>query len=178
MIVLITGTPGTGKSTISRMLKEKLGATLVDVNKVVIEEHLYTGVDKDRGYKVVDLDAMCIKLDEITETFEGDTMIVEGHLSHYFKGADLVIVLRARPDVLRKRLKARGWNDSKINENVEAEALDTCTFEANEIYGEKVNEVDTSELEPEEVSDLLVDVITGKKHFPIGNVDFLEDIIL
>lgn len=178
MIIAITGTPGTGKSTVSKILKNKLKIPLIGVNELVVKEHLYTGVDEDRGYKVVDLDAMCLKLNEIIKNLNGNSMIVEGHLSHYFEGADLVIVLRARPDVLRKRLKTRGWSDSKIQENVEAEALDICTFEANEIYGDKVNEVDTSDLKPEEVSDLLVDIIKGKKHFPVGNVDFLEDMLL
>ena len=178
MIITITGTPGTGKSTVSKILKNKLKIPLIGVNELVVNEHLYTGIDEDRGYKVVDLDAMCLKLNEIIKNLNGNSMIVEGHLSHYFEGADMVIVLRARPDVLRKRLKTRGWVDSKIQENVEAEALDICTFEANEIYDDKVNEVDTSDLKPEEVSNLLVDIITGKKHFPVGNVDFLEDMLL
>jgi len=53
---------------------------------------------------------------------------VEGHLSYYFEEADLVIVLRAHPTILRKRLQDKGFNDAKIQENIEAEALDVCAL--------------------------------------------------
>ena len=177
MIVLITGTPGTGKSTVAEILKTKIGASLVGVNELVDEKHIYTGIDEDRGYKIVDLDAMCLELNKVVENSgEEEVLIIEGHLSHYFEGGDLVIVLRAKPIVLRERLKTKGWTNSKIQENIEAEAIDICTFESYEIHGDKVNEIDTSELKPEEVANLIIDVITGKKWFPVGNVDFLEDI--
>jgi adenylate kinase len=179
MILLITGTPGTGKSTVAAVLKNKIEASFVGVNELVEDKHLYTGIDEDRGYKIVDLDAMCLELNRVVETSkEGDVLIVEGHLSHYFEGGDLVVVLRAKPSVLRERLKTKGWADSKIQENIEAEAIDICTFESYEIHGDNVNEIDTSDLKPEDVADLIIDVITGKKRFPAGNVDFLEDISL
>lgn len=177
MILLITGTPGTGKSTVAEILKTKIGASLVGVNELVEDKHLCNGIDEDRGYKIVDLDAMCLELNRVVETSkDGDILIVEGHLSHYFEGGDIVIVLRAKPNVLRERLKTKGWTNSKIQENIEAEAIDICTFESYEIHGDKVNEIDTSELKPEEVANLIIGVITGKKRFPVGNVDFLEDI--
>jgi adenylate kinase len=179
MILLITGTPGTGKSTVAEILKNKIGASLVGVNKLVEDKHIYTGIDEDRGYKIVDLDAMCLELNKVIENSKDeDVLIVEGHLSHYFEGGDLVVVLRAKPSVLRERLKTKGWTNSKIQENIEAEAIDICTFESYEIHGDNVNEIDTSDLKPEEVADLIIDVITGKKRFSVGNVDFLEDIPL
>nr|WP_279383589.1 AAA family ATPase [Methanobacterium formicicum] len=48
MIILLTGTPGTGKSTISPLLADKLGCQLVDVNHLVEEKHLYTGLDPEK----------------------------------------------------------------------------------------------------------------------------------
>ena len=54
-------------------------------------------------------------------------LIIEGHIAHDFgvdEKVNTVIVLRTRPSVLRKRLNKRRWSDSKIQENVEAEALD------------------------------------------------------
>jgi adenylate kinase len=103
--------------------------------------------------------------------------IIEGHLSHYVQDADFVIVLRANPQVLRKRLKTRNWKDSKIEENAEAEALAVCTCEAYQIHGERVNEVDTTDISPEETAELIIEVIKDKKHFPAGSVDFLQDLL-
>lgn len=175
MIILITGTPGVGKTTVSSILVEKTGAHLIDVNELVNEKHLYTGIDEERGYKIVDLDALFHEMDKlIGKVNPEEYVVVEGHLSHLFESSDLVIVLRANPDVLRVRMKAKGWKTAKIRENIEAEAIDICSYEAFEIHGDKVNEIDTSEILPEQVADLIIDVIKGDKRFPVGNVDFLE----
>jgi len=176
MIILITGTPGVGKTTVSQVLSEKLDAYLIDINELVDEKHLYTGIDEERGYKIVDLDALFKEIDEIIEHIDGHDkyIIIEGHLSHLFDTSDLVIVLRAYPDVLRDRMKTKGWNEAKIRENIEAEAIDVCSYEAFEIHVNKVNEIDTSNIPPEKVVDLIIDVINGDKKFPVGSVDFLE----
>jgi adenylate kinase len=128
------------------------------------------------GFKIVDLDAMCSKLNELTNDYKNkkDWVIVEGHLSYYFEEADLVIVLRAHPTILRKRLQDKGFNDAKIQENIEAEALDVCAFEAYQIHNDKVNEIDTSNKNPMEVLELIIKVIKGEEHFPVGKVDFID----
>lgn len=176
MIILITGTPGVGKTTVSSILVEKTGAYLVDINKLVDEKHLYTGIDEERGYKIVDMDALFNEMNEIIDEIDDHDkhVVVEGHLSHLFENSDLVIVLRANPDVLRSRMKTKGWKAAKIRENIEAEAIDICSYEAFEIHGDKVNEIDTSNIPPEHVADLIIDVINGVKSFPVGNVDFLD----
>lgn len=179
MILLITGTPGTGKSTVSQILAEKLQAQLVDVNQLVNDGYFYTGRDPQRGFKIVDIPALCLGIKEILLNLKQEKalVIVEGHLSHFFNDADLVVVLRANPSVLEDRLKLRGFNQAKIRENVEAEAIDVCSFEAVEIHGDKVNEIDTSDKTPEEVVNLIVEVINGDKHFPAGKIDFLDYLI-
>jgi adenylate kinase len=119
---------------------------------------------------------MCSKLNELLTAYKNknDWVIVEGHLSYYYEEADLVIVLRAHPTILRKRLEYKGFNDAKIRENIEAEALDVCAFEAFQIYNDKVNEIDTSNKNPIEVLELIIKVIKGEVHFPVGEVDFLD----
>ncbi|MDD3986037.1 MAG: AAA family ATPase, partial [Methanobacterium sp.] len=47
--VLITGTPGTGKTTVSKIVSEKLESSLLAVNDVVEKKHIYTGVDPEKG---------------------------------------------------------------------------------------------------------------------------------
>jgi adenylate kinase len=105
-------------------------------------------------------------------------VIIEGHLAHDFEfdeAVESVIVLRARPNILRKRLNKRKWSDSKIQENIEAEALDLCTFEAVEIHGDKVNELDTSDLDVDEVAEIIIQIINGNKQLPPGKINFLEE---
>ncbi len=202
MIILLTGTPGTGKTTISHLLAEKLGCQLVDVNYLVEKKHLYTGIDPEKDYKIVDMDALKRELfrivgsenavdpkkDSITDStkaslndFSKDLtinstknscIIIEGHLSHYFPQADLVVVFRTEPATLSERLKKRQWKETKIRENLEAEALDICTWEAYQIHQDKVQEVETTKITPEEVIDVILKIIDGKKSFPVGNIDF------
>ena len=176
MIILITGTPGVGKTTVSEILADKLDAYVISINELVNEKYLYTGIDEERRYKIVDLDALFNEINEIIGKMDNSNeyILIEGHLSHLFENSDIVIVLRANPDILRDRMKIKGWKDAKIRENVEAEAIDLCSYEAFEIHGEKVNEIDTSDISPEKVVDLIVDVINGDKKFPVGNIDFLE----
>ena len=175
MIILITGTPGVGKTTVSQVLKEKLDAYLISINELVDEKHIYTGIDEAKGYKIVDLDALFNEIDDIIgKTDSNKYLIIEGHLSHLFEKSNIVIVLRANPDILQDRMKTKGWNEAKIRENIEAEAIDICSYEAFEIHGEKVNEIDTSDISPQKVADLIIDVINGDKKFPVGSVSFLE----
>lgn len=176
-IIIITGTPGTGKTTVSRALSKNLSIPLVEVNKLVEEKHIYHGYNKERGYKEVDLDDLDTELEQLITNSDDDGLIIEGHLAHQIKdseGIDYIIVLRARPDILRKRLNTRNWPESKVQENIEAEALDICTYESVEFHDKKVNEIDTTDLNLENVVDQIIEVVKGEKYFPPGRVDFLE----
>jgi adenylate kinase len=175
--IIISGTPGTGKTTVSKIVADKLESDLVAVNDLVDEKNLYNGYEENKGYKLVDLDAISQEIILILKNSPDKHVIVEGHLAHLFENNDLVelvIILRARPDILKKRLSKRDWANSKVQENLEAEALDICTFEAVEIHGEKVNELDTSHFDEEEVANLVIEVLNREKKFPPGNLDFLE----
>lgn len=178
MIIFITGTPGTGKSTVAHILKEQTGLKLIDLNKLINEEKLYTGIHEEWKYKIVDLDALCHSLNnKIADLKDQEDLLVEGHLSHFCRGADVIIILRAHPNILRERLNNKGFARKKIIENIEAEALDVCAFEAFQIYDDKTNEIDTSNKSPEEVVDIIKKIITGEEHLPAGQVDFSDYLI-
>ena len=106
-----------------------------------------------------------------------DFIIFEGHLAHLCSGADKVIVLRVRPEILRSRLEGRNYTDAKIRENLEAEAMGVCTAEAYDIYGEDISEIDASDLAVEEIVELLVKVLNRDADFPVGGVDFMDWLI-
>ncbi|HHT19559.1 MAG: adenylate kinase family protein [Euryarchaeota archaeon] len=186
MIILITGTPGTGKTTIAPLLGKTLKCPVIDVNQLVDEKHLYTGVDPEKGYKIVDMDALTRELHGIIinrkeshgqkdkNLQDQSCILIEGHLSHNFPLADYVVVLRTEPKILRDRLQKRNWKDSKIRENLQAEALDICTWEAYQTHGSKVHEVNTSYITPEEVINIIMEILSGKKSLPPGNIDFSD----
>ncbi len=169
--IFITGTPCTGKTTVSEILSKHLNCKLVKINDLAIENDFILGIDEDKGYKVIDIDA----LDEKVSTIISDELtIFEGHLSHLCHGADKVIVLRVRPEILQDRLKARDYSDSKIRENLEAEALGVCTAEAFDIHGENVSEIDVSYMSVDKIVESIISIIEGKTHYPVGEIDFIE----
>ena len=174
--IFISGTPCTGKTTVSEGLSDKLECRLVKINDLAIENDYVLGIDEDKGYKIIDIDALNDKVSQIIRDSD-ELIIFEGHLAHLCSGADRVIVLRVHPEILRKRLEERDYSESKIRENLEAEAMGVCTAEAFDEYGDRISEIDVGELSVDEIVDLIDDVISDKKEFPVGEVDFMEWLI-
>jgi len=138
MLIGLTGTPGTGKTSVSRFLEKKRQWKAIHLNDLIKEEHLYTEIDEKRDTVIVDMgiirEYLTKTIDEEKHKLEQErkraVLILESHLAHYI--ADIVIVLRAYPPELNIRLKTRCYSEEKINENIEAEALDVFLIEAFE----------------------------------------------
>ncbi len=152
MIIAVTGTPGTGKDAVSKIVGEKLGFDLIDLNKVAKEEGFFLEYDKKRKCDVADIKKLNSEIKKIKQD-----SVIQSHYSHELD-ADLVIVLRTSPGELRKRLEKRGWFKGKIEENIEAEIMEVCKSDALE-KNEKVFEVDTTEKKPEESAEEVLNII-------------------
>jgi adenylate kinase len=164
MRIALTGTPGTGKTTVAGLLPYRV----IDINALV-KGGMNVGSDPERGCLDADMDALKKHLEKI----EGqEPVILEGHFSHHF--ADRCIVLRLAPPLLELRLKARGYSEGKIRENLEAEALDVILVEAAEMC-RQVDEIDTTEKSVAEVAGLVTEIIQGRLHLAPGQVDWLTD---
>ena len=185
-VIFISGTPCTGKTTVAIELNDYLSdngfnSRLIKINDFAIENDLVLGEDPDKFYKVIDIDKLndCLN-GEINNFLSTDNngsikvLIVEGHLSHLCEGADKMIVLRLNPDILQIRLEERNYTESKIQENLEAEALAVCSAEAYDIYEDKTNEIDASDKSVDEIRDLIIDIASDKLESPVGSIDFME----
>ncbi len=168
MRIALTGTPGTGKTTVAGLLPYGI----IDINALV-KEGLNLGIDPDRGCLEADMDALARRLKEMdADEDEADVVILEGHFSYYF--ADRAIVLRLAPAKLRARLEERGYSEKKIRENLEAEALDLILAESVESCS-RVDEIDATGRSPQEVAGLVMEIIEGDLTLSPGQVDWLED---
>jgi len=179
MIIAITGTPGTGKTSVSNILQEN-GFEVVDLNKIAVSNNFLIGDDEERDSKIVDVDT---SNKYINENFkEKDIVFIEGHLSHLLKDVDKVIILRCHPDELRKRLSQKRWKKRKVKENIEAEILDIILCETIDVHPEKnVFEIDTTNMDINSVTYLIMEILNNnfehmKKH-NIGNIDWSEEIL-
>ncbi|MHA1580751.1 MAG: adenylate kinase family protein [Candidatus Freyarchaeota archaeon] len=175
--IVISGCPGTGKTTLSSRLAKILGAELVGLGEVVEREKLYSHIDAERNTKVADLDRLIPRLVELIEAPEG-FVIVEGHYSDIVPSeyVHVAIVLRTHPETLKKRLESKGWKEKKIIENVQAEILGSCTFNALEAYGnELVYEIDTTNLPKEETVSIAQRIVEEKTgNYKAGKIDWLS----
>jgi adenylate kinase len=54
--IIITGTPGVGKTTHAEQLARNLGFTHLSVNQIVKDENLHEGKDEETGSWIVDED--------------------------------------------------------------------------------------------------------------------------
>lgn len=165
--IFITGTPCTGKTTIS----SKLNGRLIKINDLAFEHDFILGVDDEKGYKIIDVEKLSDYISELIEKSD-EKLIFEGHLSHLCDGASKVIVLRVKPEILEKRLQEREYSESKIHENLEAEALGVCSMEAYEKYGENTYEIDVSDLTIPEAVESVEKIINDEIKAPVGEVDF------
>jgi adenylate kinase len=166
MRVALCGSPGTGKSTVAKLLPY----SIIDINELV-RDGLCLGLDSERECLEADMDGIMKRLEEINTS---DIVILDGHFSHFF--AKQAIVLRCNPQELRKRLEPRGYSEKKIRENLEAEAVDVILSEAVDVC-DKVDEIDTTEKTPEQVAVLVLKVIRGEARFSPGQVDWLENFL-
>lgn len=168
MKVALTGTPGTGKSTIAELVDA--GFKVVHVNDL-IKDGYNLGMDEERNCLIADLP----KLSKYVKALKGD-VILEGHTAHLLP-VDTIIVLRASPASLRERLATRGWSEAKLKENIEAEALDVILVEAMET-NKKVYEIDTTYMTPMQARDAVLEAIRGTDRYRPGSVDFSEEAFL
>lgn len=164
MRIALTGTPGTGKTTVAGLLPYQV----IDINALV-KAGMNFGKDPERGCLEADMGALA---DHLAKLDPDETLILEGHFSHHF--ADWSIVLRLAPSALRSRLETRGYSAQKIEENLEAEALDVILVEAVQRCA-RVDEIDTTGKSPQEVAELVARIIQGKLQLPAGQVDWLVD---
>ena len=162
MIIAITGTPGTGKTQVAKLLAKKLKWKLVDLNKLAEKKKFYKGFDKERNCKIVDIKKLAknVKdMDGFPQTSKKN-LILEGHFSHDMP-SDLVIVLRCNPRELRKRMAKRRWPKAKVEENIEAEIMAICREETRE-QGKRFLEIDTTEKKASDVVREIVNNLTLK----------------
>ncbi|KAG7201743.1 hypothetical protein KM043_004465 [Ampulex compressa] len=135
--ILVTGTPGVGKSFLSRMLAEKTGMTWIDVSKLAVEKKCLEEYDAVYRCPVLDEDKL---LDEMENLMEEGGQIVDYHGVDFFpeRWFDIVFVLRTNNTILYDRLKERGYTGKKLEDNIDCEIFQTILEEAKASYKQEI----------------------------------------
>jgi adenylate kinase len=175
-VLLITGTPGVGKTRVSKALTERLGGLYISLTDIVNGENLRLEVDTERDTVVADLHRLSDRVSNIISESSCD-VVVDGHYASEVVSSNVVsyaFVLRIEPDKLRQRLRERGYSEGKVLENMASEVLDVCLFEAVAQYGvEKVDEIEVTHKDVDEVVEEIIEVLNGRTKAKSGKVDWL-----
>ncbi|MFH1247376.1 MAG: AAA family ATPase [Candidatus Micrarchaeota archaeon] len=140
MKIIITGVPGSGKTTLAKALAKKLKCEYVDLNALA-KKH---AVAKKTGNE---FEINLLKLQRfLTRFLEGKSnFVLDGHLACEVKiPCDVIFILRCNPVVLMKRLKKRNYKREKIIDNALAEAQDYFPLKVEENYGKNYVEVNST----------------------------------
>lgn len=135
--VLVTGTPGTGKTTTAAQVAAAVGLAHVDVGAAVREHELHSGWDAEWDCHVVDEDKV---VDELDPQLTAGGVVADYHSCDFFpeRWFDLVVVLTAETQVLYERLQKRGYSEKKLSENMECEIMQVLQEEARESYPKEI----------------------------------------
>lgn len=140
--VLVTGTPGTGKTTLSKLIEQEFGMTHIEVGKVVKEKKFYSEYDPVMDTHDVEEDDEDRLLDYLEPMMVEGGVVIDYHGSSLFPerwfNSGAVVVLHAETDILYDRLVGRGYNAAKREENMAAEITCVCENEAMESYDESI----------------------------------------
>ena len=144
--ILITGTPGTGKTTFAALLTFQLNNALsnmgvadsvrfthIELSKTILNNKLFDEWDFEMNCSVFNEDMV---LDFLEPIMAHGGIIIDFHGADFFpeRFFNFVFILRTENKILYSRLKERGYTEAKIQGNIECEIFEECKQEALESY--------------------------------------------
>ena len=154
--IIVTGTPGVGKSSLCDLLAQNTGLRHLQINQIVKERGCHEGWDANLESWIVDEDKVspigtscddsksddaCLQLlDSIEDELRLGGCIIDWHACDLFPKSwiDLVIVLRTDTTRLYDRLTARHYSERKLQENMDSEIMEVLLDEARASYDEEI----------------------------------------
>ncbi|KAI9772968.1 MAG: factor activating pos9 [Geoglossum simile] len=135
--IIITGTPGVGKTSHCTLLASNTGLKHLSINQIVKERECHEGWNEAFQSWIVDEDKL---LDSIEDEVKLGGCVVDWHACDLFPKSwiDLVVVLRTDSTTLYDRLALRGYAEAKLQENLDSEIMQVLLEEAREAYDEEI----------------------------------------
>ncbi|MDP6905976.1 MAG: AAA family ATPase [Candidatus Thalassarchaeaceae archaeon] len=149
MRISITGTPGTGKTTLCDFTNWEVESVM----SLARNASCVGSLDPTDGAMPVDVEKLVSVLHKSWSDV-GNPILIDGHLSHYLP-VNAIVVLRCHPETLRERLVIRDYSSIKIDENVESEFIGVISTECFEKKGIPTLEIDTSVIRIEDAFSII-----------------------
>ena len=176
-VILITGSPCVGKTTISKLLSKKIDAVYINLTDFAEKNNLIIGEDPERRTGIIDEENLRKKITETIVKCQSRNIVVDGHFASAVVAKEFVtfvFVLRRNPIELRKMMELNGFEGAKLWENLASEILDVSLVETlREQKKENVCELDITGQTVEETLKDIIEVIEDKGKCYSGYVDWL-----
>ncbi|MFW5704222.1 MAG: AAA family ATPase [Nanoarchaeota archaeon] len=132
MIIAVSGSVGSGKTTFAKELGRKLDFEVIHLNEWA-EKFKIEDIDELQTFDF-DLNRLLDKLESFLRDNEDKNFIIESHFAHFIYSdlADVLIILTRDLKDLKKVYEERGYNEKKISDNLEVESFNLCFYEAQE----------------------------------------------
>ena len=182
-IIIISGTPGCGKTSVANELSKLINANIMSLNELAVSDDFSFEYDRERKTYIVDFKIFLpyiLKKIKIIKINDPKFLIIESHFSDIIpkKYIDYIFILRCDPDELAKRLKKKNFDENKITENVQSEILGNCVnYFVKKKIKKPIYEIDTTNLNIESVAKTINDIIFAKldvEDYYLGKIDWLE----
>ncbi len=155
--IIITGTPGTGKTTITKLLEKEKNILAINTTELAIKKGLVTEYDYKRKTYTIDEEKLKKEIEDTLQKTSKNIVIDTVYPCIIdTKYVTNIVVLRTHPEELENRLAKRGWPKIKINENIESELLNQVKEEALHCHPpQKIIEINTTHQKPEKIVDII-----------------------
>jgi adenylate kinase len=133
MIIVISGSVGSGKTTLAKELGEKLKLEVVNLNDFA-KEFKIKDVNELQTFDF-NIDKLVAKVNrEIADGKYKKGAILEGHFAHFLNPEliDYLFVVNRDLKQLERVYKERNYNEQKIKDNLEVESFNLCFYEGVE----------------------------------------------
>ena len=160
-----------GKTTICELVKKQLGGSaefeFVNIGDLIKEKKLYSEWDDEMNCSIFDDKLVKAELKRIVEDSKKKGILIDFHSVGFIprKLVDHVVVVRTDTEILWSRLEKRGYKESKIKENVEAEIFMESMNEALDKFGEDkvVERTNNDEKDRDEIVKFVCKVLRGDR---------------
>ena len=158
MRIIITGSPGVGKTSLAKLLASKLHCLAINEQQFALLRKIGKW-NAEENELVIPLVPFAKALNRLFS--KEKNVVVEGHLLCELRlKADFVVLIRVHPEMLEARLEAKGYSAEKVQDNVFCEGIDYCKKHVLRNYAkEKVLEVQSGKT----IKETLDRIIKGLK---------------
>lgn len=170
MRVLITGTPGTGKTSIREELSQR-GYTTFEGNVLAEKAEAFvddTDTKSAAKYpvKIVDEDILAEWIEDNINPSDDEIVFISTHLEGMIDETlfDKAVCLVTPLNVLRKRLEQRGYPEEKIMDNITSQAMEehriNCEYTFGTVEQGKLLVLDTADMDIGQCAEAIIGFVT------------------